>query len=127
MTGIFFLEFRAMALEFSEKNEWLYVPAPGRLDSFNFEATKKDLDDLCQRSSQIAFDVAGAHFVSIPMIKYLHSLALDLAKKGGRLALVGTTEKLKRQIGIFADTDPIMFISSDNWEKLTNTNLKGNA
>ncbi len=116
-----------MALEHLEKNDWLYIPAPGRLDAFNFEVTKKEIDELCSRCTQIAFDVAGAQFVSIPMIKYLHALALDLTRKGGRLALVGTTEKLKRQISIFASTDPIMFLSTDSWEKMANTSLKGNA
>jgi anti-anti-sigma factor len=91
-----------MSIDFVQKNDWVYVPAPGRLDAFNFEAAKKELEDVARRTKQIAIDVSTVHFVSIPMIKFIHSLASEVARKGGRLALVGPTEKLKRQIHIFA-------------------------
>jgi anti-anti-sigma regulatory factor len=116
-----------MALEFAEKNEWLYIPAPGRLDSFNFDVTKTDLDQLVARCNQVAIDVSGAQFISIPMIKYLHGLAVGLAERGGRLALVGPSEKFKRQIGIFASPDPFVFLSADNWDRLVNTSAVGKA
>ena len=116
-----------MALDIVKKNDWYYVPAPGRLDAFNFELSKDRLEKLAKTTNQIAIDVSSAHFVSIPMIKLIHSLASELARKGGRLALVGTTEKLKRQIHIFASLDPFTFYSQDGWEKLVNTNVEGQA
>lgn len=116
-----------MALEIVQKNDWHYVPAPGRLDAFNFELTKQRLEDLARSAHLIAIDVSTVHFVSIPMIKLIHSLASELARKGGRLALVGSTEKLKRQIHIFASLDPLTFYSQDGWEELCNTSLEGQA
>lgn len=116
-----------MALNFIEKNDWLYIPAPGRLDAFNFDQTKQFIEEVRPRTKQIAFDVREAHFVSLPMIKYLHGLALELSRAGGRLALVGTTEKLKRQISIYASTDPFVFMTNDSWQKLVNTNIEGQA
>ena len=116
-----------MALETIKKLDWVYIPAPGRLDAFNFDHAKSELEQIASEQKQIAIDVSGAHFVSIPMIKFIHSLATDLARKGGRLALVGPSEKLKRQIHIFASLDPLMLFSQDSWEKLVNTALEGRA
>lgn len=116
-----------MSLDFVRKNDWYYVPAPGRLDAFNFELTKNRLEELSKSANKIALDVSSAHFVSIPMIKLIHSLASELARKGGRLALVGTTEKLKRQIHIFASLDPLTFYTQDGWDKIANTTLEGKA
>jgi anti-anti-sigma factor len=116
-----------MAAQFTSNNDWFFVPAPGRLDAFNFEDTKRELEDAAKKTKQIAIDVSSVHFVSIPMIKFIHSLASEVARKGGRLALVGPTEKLKRQIHIFASLDPLVFYSQENWEKLVNTNLEGQA
>ncbi|OFZ12070.1 MAG: hypothetical protein A2Z20_07535 [Bdellovibrionales bacterium RBG_16_40_8] len=116
-----------MAIEILQKGEWCYVPAPGRLDAFNFELTKSELERVAKDVSQIAIDVSGAHFISIPMIRFIHSLAGDLVRKGGRLALVGSSEKLKRQIHIFASLDKLVLFSNDNWEEMTNTSIEGHA
>jgi anti-anti-sigma regulatory factor len=106
-----------MAIEVTQKNGWSYLPAPGRLDAFNFELTKTEIEQIAAQSQQIAIDVSGAHFVSIPMIKFLDSLAREMVRKGGRLALVGPTEKLKRQISIFASLDPLTVFTQDDWGK----------
>lgn len=116
-----------MAIEVIQKSDWVYVPAPGRLDAFNFDTAKRELEHAASQARQIAIDVSGAHFVSIPMIKFIHSLASEMVRRGGRLALVGTTEKLKRQIHIFASLDPFVLYSQDNWDKLVNTSLEGHA
>lgn len=116
-----------MGLETIKKQDWLYIPAPGRLDAFNFDLTKSEMERLASLEKQIAIDVSGVHFVSIPMIKFIHSLARELARRGGRMALVGTTEKLKRQIHIFSSLDPFVLYSRSEWDDLVNTNLEGNA
>jgi anti-anti-sigma regulatory factor len=95
-----------MAIEYVQKGDWVFIPAPSRLDSFNFESTKKDFEQIAAMANKIAIDVSTAHFISIPMIKFMHALAQDLAQKGGQVALVGPTEKLKRQIHIFASLEP---------------------
>lgn len=107
-----------MGLEVIQKKNWFYVPAPGRLDAFNFELTKTELEALAAEAKQIAIDVSSAHFVSIPMIKFIDSLARDLVRRGGRLALVGPTEKLKRRINTFASLDPLTVYSSVKWQKM---------
>ena len=116
-----------MAIEIQSKSDWVYIPAPGRLDAFNFDLAKTEIEQAAGKSKQLAIDVSGAQFVSIPMIKFIDSLARELVKKGGRLAVVGATEKLKRQIAIFASHDPLIFISADGWEKLVNTSIEGRA
>ena len=111
----------------SQKQEWVYIPAPGRLDAFNFEIAKSEIEEAATKSKQIALDVSGAQFISIPMIKFIHSIARELVKRGGRMALVGPTEKLKRQIRIFASLDPLTIMSHDGWAKLVNTDKEGRA
>lgn len=108
----------SMSLEVVKKNEWTYVPAPGRLDAFNFELTKSELEALAAEAKQIAIDVSTAHFVSIPMIKFIDSLARDMVRRGGRLALVGPTEKLKRRFDTFASLDPLTLYSRARWQQL---------
>ncbi len=110
-----------MALEVIEKKDWSYVPAPGRLDAFNFDLTKSELEALAAKAKQIAIDVSSAHFVSIPMIKFIDSLARDMVRRGGRLALVGPTEKLKRRIDTFASLDPLTLYSRANWNALVDS------
>ncbi len=107
-----------MRLEVVRKKDWTYVPAPGRLDAFNFELTKSELEALAAEAKQIAIDVSSAHFVSIPMIKFIDSLARDMVRRGGRLALVGPTEKLKRRFDTFASLDPLTLYSRDRWQQL---------
>lgn len=114
-------------MELIKKNDWLYIPAPGRLDAFNFENTRLELLQVAEFEKQIAIDVSGAHFVSIQMIKFIHTLAKDMSTRGGRLALVGPSEKLKRQIHIFASIESLTFFSQDRWDKLVNTSVQGNA
>ncbi|MEQ1665126.1 MAG: hypothetical protein ABL927_07095 [Bdellovibrionales bacterium] len=50
-----------------------------------------------------------------------------MSTRGGRLALVGPSEKLKRQIHIFASIESLTFFSQDRWDKLVNTSVQGNA
>jgi anti-anti-sigma regulatory factor len=106
-----------MAFEVIHVQDWVYVPAPGRMDSFNFETTKRNLESLCQQTKRVALDVSAAHFVNIPMIRFLHEMAKDLNRAGGRLALVGPSEKLKRQFCIFASLDQVEVFSQEAWNK----------
>ena len=116
-----------MSIEIHKKNDWIYIPAPGRMDAFNFEISKSEIEQAAGQARQLALDVSGAHFISIPMIKFIDSLAREMVRRGGRLALIGPTEKLKRQFRIFASLDPITLMTQDNWERLVNTSLEGNA
>lgn len=116
-----------MSLSIEQKRDWIYIPAPGRWDAFNFETSKTEIEQIATEYSQIAIDVTDAHFISIPMIKFIHSLAQEITRKGGRFALVGTTEKLKRQFHIFASLEPFSLYSQDNWEKYINTSAQGRA
>ena len=116
-----------MNLETAKKSDWLYITAPGRLDAFNFEETKNAIESLALKEPNIAIDVSGAHFVSIAMIKFFHALASDLSRRGGRLALIGPTEKMKRQFHIFASLEPFTLYSQNSWDKLVNTNLEGHS
>lgn len=116
-----------MSIEIHKKNDWIYIPAPGRMDAFNFEIAKTEIEQAAGQARQLALDVSGAHFISIPMIKFIDSLAREMVRRGGRLALIGPTEKLKRQFRIFASLDPITLMTQDNWERLVNTSLEGNA
>lgn len=116
-----------MGLEYKSQSEWIYIPAPGRLDSFNFEMASSEMIELARKTSQIALDVSNAQFISIPMIQFIHSLATSLQQKGGRFALVGPTEKLKRQFGIFASLEPLTVYSVDRWEHMVNTQFEGHA
>jgi hypothetical protein len=61
------------------------------------------------------------------MIQYLHKVAVGLHKKGGALVIIGASEKLKKQIRIFASWDHLQFYSSDSWGKFVNTSVEGNA
>lgn len=109
-----------MAIEIQEKKDWVLIGVPDRLDSFNYEIFKKDLAIVLEEkeSKRIALNVARSQFISLPSIKYLSSIAEGLQSDGGRFALVGSTEKLKRQFHIFASLESIdVFRSIADWEK----------
>lgn len=116
-----------MNLSYQQKKDWIYISAPGRWDAFNFNESKAEIENLANRHRQLAINVAEVQFISIPMIKLIHSIATSVSQKGGRLALVGATERMKRQFHIFASLDPLKLYSLDGWDKLVNVSLEGNA
>lgn len=98
--------------------DWNYLLAPGRVDAFNFAEAKAELVSAATGAKQIAYDVSGLQFMCLPMIKLLYKTAVDLGQRGGRLALIGSTEKLKRQFLIYASLDPFLCLTVDGWSEL---------
>lgn len=96
----------------TEKN-WTIMSVAGRLDSFNFEPFSRQLRGLIIAGhTQIALDLSETRFLSLPCIKYLTQLAQDLEMKGGYFALLAASEKLKRQIDIYATLNPMKVVRS---------------
>ena len=114
-------------MEYIETKDWLCTSAPGRWDAFNFDQTKKSIESMSVKTTKLAIDMSGIQFVNLPAIKFIHAIALDMRRKGGQLVLIGATEKLKKQIRIFASLDPLQFYSRDHWNKYINTDIEGNA
>lgn len=106
-----------MDIRTSMKNNWAYAAFPERIDAFNFQELKQALCDISRGSKLVAFDFSVTRFVSLPAIKHLHVLASDIVKSGGRVVLLAPTEKIKRQIDIFASIEPMtVFPTIDSWE-----------
>lgn len=104
-----------MSLMVEYKKKWLYIPAPGRWDAFNYDQSRQQLLDLSRQFQFIAIDVAELQFISIQMLKLIHEVAEGLANRGGRFALIGSTEKLKRQFHIFASLRPFTLFTPMQW------------
>lgn len=86
--------------------DWIMVSIVDRLDAFNYDQVKGQLCEILEEGNQnIALNLEKAKFLSLPSIKYISNLADDLASGGRKLALVAPSEKLKRQIEIFASLE----------------------
>ena len=89
---------------------WSVVAFESRIDSFNGHRYKKRLFDAVDSGRlNIAVDLSQTQFINLPTIKFLASTARVLAMKGGQLALIGISDKLERQLGIFSSTDDFLF------------------
>lgn len=85
---------------------WQVFSIVGRVDSFNFQAVKAALEATAtQHPQRLVVDLAATDFLSIPFIKLLAQIGANLRKNGSKLTIVAPSEKLKRQIDIFASLD----------------------
>ncbi len=93
------------------------MTAPGRIDAFNFAEAKAELVSAVADVNQVAYDVSGLQFMSLPMIQLLYKTAVELGQRGGRFALVGASEKIKRQFLIYASLDPFVCVTVDGFKE----------
>jgi anti-anti-sigma factor len=110
---IFRMEMERENWQIKSERDWVIVAISGRIDSFNqshFYGQVKDL--VNQGKRRVAIDLTHAKFLSLPSIKWLCSLALELKDQGGQVALLSASEKLKRQIDIYASLEPLQVLRS---------------
>lgn len=107
-----------MDIEFRKSNEWVIVDVGNRVDSFNGDSVReKFAEEIEKGKNHIALNLRDTHFISLPIIKYISSMAEKINKDGRQFALVATPEKLKRQIDIYASLkDMIIFRSEKDWQ-----------
>lgn len=80
-----------------------------RVDSFSLDEFKTTIEThAAKRPAILTLDMAGTKFLSIPCIKLIAFWAEQMRAQGGRLVLLGPTEKLKRQIGIYGSLEQLM-------------------
>ncbi len=101
--------------------EWIYITPRARIDAFNFPESKAELISAASTVKQIAYDMSGLQFMCLPMIQLLYKTAKELGQRGGRLALIGSNEKMKRQFLIYASLDPFLCISIEEWKAMEPT------
>ncbi|MCB0385430.1 MAG: STAS domain-containing protein [Bdellovibrionales bacterium] len=94
------------AFEIRKLTTWTVIAVVDRVDSFNFDDLKSQLEKLLGRGEMhLVLDLEQAQFLSLPCIKYFAEVAGRLISGGGQFALLSPSEKLKRQINIFASLD----------------------
>jgi anti-anti-sigma regulatory factor len=88
----------------SRSGNWTVIYVNGRSDSFHFPMLKAQIEDLLGTGvTFLAIDLSRTKFLSIATIDYINRLTQSIYSQGGRLALLGATEKIKRNLSIFAD------------------------
>ena len=116
-----FSDNKGMAFEISKNKSWVIFSIKDRLDAFNHQEFKSEMDKVVKnKSANIALQLTNTDFLSLPTIKYFSGIAEELSQTGGKFALVGTPEKIKRQIDIFASLKPMLvFRSQEDWENFS--------
>ena len=117
-----FSDNKNMSFEVSKNKSWIIFSIDDRLDAFNHTQFKKEMDKVLQnKPANVALQLTNTQFLSLPTIKYFSGIAEELSQRGGKFALVGTPEKIKRQIDIFASLKPMLvFRSQEDWEDFNN-------
>lgn len=88
--------------------DWTVVDINDRVDSFNQDAFRYKLQALLDaKVDSIAFNLAPTYFLSFTSIKALGDVAKNLRQSGGRAVLLAPSEKLKRQIDVYASLDDL--------------------
>ena len=108
-----------MDINVSDLDFGVLVTIGEKVDAFNFAQTKEKISSAYEMGKQqMAIDLSRAPFLSLQSIKYLFSLAIELEQKGGKLALISPSEKVGRNIDIFASLDPMdIYGSIGEWEE----------
>lgn len=107
------MEMEREAWEVRSERDWVIVAISGRIDSFNQDTFCGQVKGLVAEGKRhVALDLSKAKFLSLPSIKWLCSLAIELKEQGGQVALLAASEKLKRQIEIYASLEPIQVVRS---------------
>lgn len=97
----------------SKRNGWFIQQIGERVDSFNHAAFSADLEKLIQAGElRIALDLRQTKFLSIPGIQIFGLWADKLIALGGQCALIGLSEKLRRQMLIFSSLDRVILAKS---------------
>ena len=89
------------------------------MDAFNYKEFKSEMDKVVKEKSHhnVAIHLSQTEFISMPSIKYFSGVAEEIVQNGGKFALVGIPEKIKRQIDIFASLKPMLiFRSEEDWQ-----------
>ena len=89
---------------------WIVVNLGERVDSFNFNEIKSYFDSQIFPGSLVAIDVKHTRFLSLAAYKYLAELGAQLQNAKGCLAMLGASEKLKHQMGLFSSLDKILIV-----------------
>lgn len=88
--------------------EWTVVDINDRVDSFNHNSFKRKLDHVLEsHADSVAFNLEPTQFLSLPSIKAMGEIAKAVRQNGGRAVLLAPSEKLKRQIDIYASLDDL--------------------
>lgn len=89
-----------------KQSSWAVITVFDRIDSFNFDELRAEVSSLVERGDkQLVLDLENAQFLSLPAIKYFASIAERLQGLAGQFALLSPSEKIKRQINIYATLD----------------------
>lgn len=94
-----------------------------RVDAFNVDRFKESMGQICSSEKRVALDMRQVEFINFEAIKHIHQLAIQLEGSDGELALVGPTEKLKRQVSLFASLDPIRIFSRREWDEMSKVSV----
>ncbi|RME16432.1 MAG: anti-sigma factor antagonist [Bdellovibrio sp.] len=109
-----------MDIEVCKKENGVLLSLMDRVDSFNYDETTRQIRSKVspKRNKVIAIDLSKVQFLSLKAIRFLHQMAKEAKENGGSLALVGVSEKLKRQIDIYVSLDPfVVYKSIKDWEE----------
>lgn len=110
-----------MGLATREFKNYIIVELKERVDAFNLAEVTTTIDDLVGKGSfKFAVNLQSVRFLSLPCIQYFSSLAAQLRYRGGQLILLSPSEKLRRQIDIFASLEGIvLFRSEREWMRVS--------
>lgn len=92
----------------AESSDWQIVAVKSRVDAFNQEALKEEIENLRKNGyRKIALDLKANRFLSFPVIKHCVEISREVASSGGSFALIGCAERTKRHFEIYGTLDHI--------------------
>lgn len=111
------MEFEVKDMSSEGKAGWTLLRVSDRVDAFNYDDLMGRINQLIQDGrTKLAVDLERVSFLSLPSIRYLAQTAQHLHQVGGDFALVGPSEKIKRQIDIFASLDSMsLYRTNHEW------------
>lgn len=92
-------------------NGWRIIAVKTRVDSFNQNALMEEMRGLVAKGcNNMALDLKGNRFMSLPAIKFCVKVAEELGRRGGQFALISCPEKTKRHFEIYGSLERIKIV-----------------
>jgi len=93
------------------ENDWVFLEMPERLESQRHAIFREQVGRyMSEGRTYLAIDFSRARFINLPSIKFLTEIGEQLKAKGGALAIMAASEKIKRQFDVYGSLDQLKVI-----------------
>jgi anti-anti-sigma factor len=95
-------------------SNWVTVPVLSRVDAFSQISLQESIAELRNKSHRhFVLDFRTSRFISVQSIRYCVEIARTLHAEGGRLVLLGCSERIKKHFEVYGSLVHIQVVRNE--------------